>query len=827
MKVFSEESALQLTEMLLQNDKDIKTELESKIDSINVSGGEYDDTELVERIETLEEEIEDKASKSDIPSVEGLATETFVTNAIANAELGGGDTEVDLSGFATKDDLKGYASKEHEHDEYLTEHQDLSDYALKTEIPTDYLSSIPDEYVTTEEMTEAINNAKLDGESVDLSDYAKKTDIPDTSNFVEKEDGKGLFSGSYDDLTDKPNIPEAYDDTALVEMIEGVETSLGDKADKTELHTHVNKEVLDSITSDKVTSWDSKATEAFVTNAIAQARLDGSDVDLSGLVTKDELNAKADKDHNHDDKYQPIGNYLTEHQDISEKSDIDHKHVMSDITDYITPDLSGYALKTEIPSVDSLVSEDVLNTTLADYAKNDITLNTKVLIDTLYARNMKNNFAFRDMPKAQCVLILDDCLPSVITTCVNNAIAKNVPLNMGAISEHFNTLTKQETETVLEAIKRGIANGGEVLLHGDGTINETNINDEEYLKQKFLDEKEIFIENGLNPRGVIVVGGGDEIYGDIRTDRWVRALFDYSDGYGTSEPYYHRRYAPTTLEQAKEYIDSAVANKSFCPIFAHKWYDFWDEMIDYAVSKGAVWTTYANVYDTYGTTTSVKALENRLKALESASGNVKTLVSISATKTKTTYNVNDTLGTDDITVIATYSDESTADVTFDAAIDISNVVMSAAGSYEITVSYSGKTTTITITVEESQTGTETVIYQVDSIEGTCDGTKDAKVGDSSTSWTEGKQYRYVFDYEITEVQDAETTVELRDVNSTSFEFEGSMGGLRFDNATVGESGHLECIIYNNNTRQRQAFTLRSYDKTYTVTFRNVVITELS
>jgi len=216
MKVFSEESALQLSEMLLQNDKDIKTEIEGKIPS-------------VEGLAT--ENYVNNAVKNVKPDLSGYATETFVNNAIANAQLGGGDTEIDLSGYATKDDLKGYAAKEHAHDEYLTEHQDLSDYALKSEIPTDYLSSIPDEYVTTEEMTEAINNAKLDGESVDLSDYAKKTDIPDTSNFVEKEDGKGLFSGSYDDLIDKPSIPEAYDDTDLDNRIKAIEDDYVKQAD--------------------------------------------------------------------------------------------------------------------------------------------------------------------------------------------------------------------------------------------------------------------------------------------------------------------------------------------------------------------------------------------------------------------------------------------------------------------------------------------------------------------------------------------------------------------------------------------------------------------
>ena len=642
MKVFSEESALQLSEMLLQNDKDIKTEIEGKI-----------------------------------PSVEGLASEKYVDDRVKNVE-------VDLDGYATKDDLNRYATKEHTHDEYLTEHQDLS-------------------------------------------------------NFVEKEDGKGLFSGSYDDLTDKPNIPEAYDDTDLDNRIKAIEDDYVKQAD-----------IPTTLPASDVYDWAKAETKP--------------------TYTADEVGALPNT--------------------------------------------------TDIPSIEGLASEEYVNDIVTNAQLNggsgDIT--TKILIDTLYARNLKNNFAFRDMPTAQCVLILDDCLPSVITTCVNNAKAKNVPLNMSAMSSNFNDLTKQGTETVLEAIKRGSANGGEVLLHGDGTINETNIDDENYLKQKFFDEKEVFIENSLNPRGVIVIGGGNEIYGDIRTDRWVRALFDYSDGYGTSEPYYHRRFAPTTLEQAKGYIDSAVANKSFCPIFAHKWYDFWDEMIDYAISKGAVWTTYANVYDTYGTTISVKALETRLKVLESASGNVKTLVSITATKTKTSYTTDDEVTTDDITVIATYSDESTADVTSDAVIDTSNVIMNTVGNYDINISYGEKITSITIIVEEAQTGTETVIYQVDSIEGKCDGTKDAKVGDASTQWIKDKQYRYIFDYEVTAVQDEETTIDIRDVDGRDL-------GVILNNAYVGQSMHVDRVLTSLNTRQRQAFLLKSYDKTYSVKLTNVIITE--
>lgn len=68
MKVFSEESALQLSEMLLQNDKNIKTEIEGKI-----------------------------------PDITGLASETFVQEQIAEASLSGG--EVNLDAYATNNSV--------------------------------------------------------------------------------------------------------------------------------------------------------------------------------------------------------------------------------------------------------------------------------------------------------------------------------------------------------------------------------------------------------------------------------------------------------------------------------------------------------------------------------------------------------------------------------------------------------------------------------------------------------------------------------------------------------------------------------------------------
>jgi hypothetical protein len=50
---------------------------------------------------------------SDLENDKFYATETFVTNKIAEAELAGGD--VDLSGYATKDDLLSKVDKIEKH----------------------------------------------------------------------------------------------------------------------------------------------------------------------------------------------------------------------------------------------------------------------------------------------------------------------------------------------------------------------------------------------------------------------------------------------------------------------------------------------------------------------------------------------------------------------------------------------------------------------------------------------------------------------------------------------------------------------------------------
>ena len=166
-----------------------KDELSSAVSSIDLSG-----YALKGEIPSLD----GYAKTTDIPSVEGLATKTYVDENIAKVATSG---DIDLSNYVTKDTVYTKAQTDAlipsvpskvsqlENDSnylssipeeyvtdtelnakgYLTQHQDLSAYALKTEIPT--VPSL-DGYATTEYVNNAVSNIP----TTDLSNYYTKAE---------------------------------------------------------------------------------------------------------------------------------------------------------------------------------------------------------------------------------------------------------------------------------------------------------------------------------------------------------------------------------------------------------------------------------------------------------------------------------------------------------------------------------------------------------------------------------------------------------------------------------------------------------------------------
>ena len=236
----------------------------------------------------------------------------------------------------------------------------------------------------------------------------------------------------------------------------------------------------------------------------------------------------------------------------------------------------------------------------------------------------KEKFAWKPMETGYIAFTFDDSLDDV-ADIVDLFIAKNVPCCFGAIPEKLN-MGLANGETIAQAMQRGVeAVGCEVLAHGnnDEIVTADNIDDTAFLYNKFVVNKQKLLDCGFDVRGTVRVGGSGNICNDLRTDTWVRLLFDYADLYGVEEPYNHARISLSTgLDGYKEAIDNAIANKEFAPLLFHQCPDYIGELIDYAIAQGAVICNYATVYDTFGSTERNIEIETRLSALESvANGN--------------------------------------------------------------------------------------------------------------------------------------------------------------------------------------------------------------
>ena len=282
------------------------------------------------------------AKKTDIPSLNGYATEQWVTNqgyltshqsledyytkTQVDAKLNGisGGT-VDLSNYYTKvesDDkyalsadipsLNGYATEQWVTNQgYLTTHQSLTDYAKKTELANYYTkvesddkyalkTSIPtlDGYATEE----WVNSKGFLTTHQSLSDYAKKTEL---ANYYTKAESDGKYALS----ADIPSL-NGYATEQWVENKGYLTThqSLADYAKKEELKTINGSSLIGSgdITieggGDGVQKWEGTRAEY---NALS-----AYDENTLYVITDEDVEYATQQ-------WVTDKNYLTQHQDLS------------------------------------------------------------------------------------------------------------------------------------------------------------------------------------------------------------------------------------------------------------------------------------------------------------------------------------------------------------------------------------------------------------------------------------------------------------------------------------------------------------------------------
>lgn len=91
------------------------------VNDVNYASESYVDNATFGLRSEINLELENYASKEEIPSLEGLATENYVNEAISNIEISGGGDNADLSGFYTKEEMDALLSKKsdfpHYHDD--------------------------------------------------------------------------------------------------------------------------------------------------------------------------------------------------------------------------------------------------------------------------------------------------------------------------------------------------------------------------------------------------------------------------------------------------------------------------------------------------------------------------------------------------------------------------------------------------------------------------------------------------------------------------------------------------------------------------------------
>ena len=254
----------------------------------------YNDSDLRNRVVALESK-EDKDTKYDDTEVKRRLTEIESKPA------------VDTSVFVTENQLneKGY----------LTQHQDLTPYALKSEIPQPYNDGPLNERVT------ALENRPTTGGSVDASNFVTKDELA-SKNYLTEHQPLTEVNNRLDVLEAKQDKDTVYNDSELRERV----TNLENKPN-VDLTNYVTTEQLENkhyLTQhqplDNLVTKEELNSKGYLTDEVLNSKGYLTEEVLNGknYLTEDVLNTK---------------NYLTQHQDLSSlvtKQELENKHYLTE-----------------------------------------------------------------------------------------------------------------------------------------------------------------------------------------------------------------------------------------------------------------------------------------------------------------------------------------------------------------------------------------------------------------------------------------------------------------------------------------------------------------
>ena len=329
-------------------------ELEEKINDIEVGDIDLKDYAKAEDIPTKTSELVNDSNYIDREYVD-YAIDGVEKIAFSDAEPTDGDINIWIN---TAEDIKDEWNIIQINDKTTSSSSAWSSEKTSNQI-NNKISQLKAEndkkYVTETYVKEQIEKAELEGVDIDLSDYVKKTDLHTHNNKLVLD---SVTSKKINEWNNKSDFSGDYNDLT----------------NKPNVHIHNNKSTLDNITSEKINEWDNKsdfsgnyndlANKPNVPTKISQLTNDSNFINSipSEYVTESELNRKG---------------YLTQHQDISGKADKTelHSHNNKSALDTITAtritvwnnksDFSGnyndLTNKPTIPVIDGLATEGYVN----------------------------------------------------------------------------------------------------------------------------------------------------------------------------------------------------------------------------------------------------------------------------------------------------------------------------------------------------------------------------------------------------------------------------------------------------------------------------------
>ena len=234
--------------------------------------------------------------------------------------------------------------------DYLTEHQDLSEYAKTSEVESKIAEATTD-MATKEDVANAIEELDLEETLSDyvksedlenqLADKADKSEIPSLEGYATESyvDGKvsavkdeivGGASGAYDTLKEIEDYINNHGEAAAA-----LNAEIAKKADKTELDNYIEKKEGYDLSKNDFTDELKEKLQETPKFVVVETReeldsINPKDENTFYYVAGESVEYLTEEVAN--ELYQPKGNYLTEHQSLEgyyTKTEIDSK--VSDI----------------------------------------------------------------------------------------------------------------------------------------------------------------------------------------------------------------------------------------------------------------------------------------------------------------------------------------------------------------------------------------------------------------------------------------------------------------------------------------------------------------